>query len=262
MNSPKSLWFILVFGLLFTGLKAQEKNIRDSVITMSMLHVDYAPFVPGGDLASRFGTTHTIGGAFGRKFKHNFYLEGGVRMLFGSTVKQAVATNVATLAGNSVYGYLGVAIGNDGRQTTIRFQERGILIPVYFGKIFPLFKHLNPNSGIYVEGGIQYIQHRIWIEVPANNVAQLTRDMRKGYDRLCAGIGFLEGFGFRYFSNKRLVNFHIGVEISQNFTQPMRPVNYDTGKADTGMRNDLLWGIKVGWTVPIYQASPDKTYYY
>ena len=184
MNSPKSLWFILVFGLLFTGLKAQEKNIRDSVITMSMLHVDYAPFVPGGDLASRFGTTHTIGGAFGRKFKHNFYLEGGVRMLFGSTVKQAVATNVATLAGNSVYGYLGVAIGNDGRQTTIRFQERGILIPVYFGKIFPLFKHLNPNSGIYVEGGIQYIQHRIWIEVPANNVAQLTRDMRKGYDRL------------------------------------------------------------------------------
>ena len=158
-------------------------------------------------------------------------------------------------------GFSGTATGVDGRQSAVRIQARGLQIPVYFGKIFNFSKKMNPNSGLYVNVGTQFLQHRIWLEVPANNVPALDKSHRKNYDRLSNGFGAIEGFGIRYYSSKRLVNFNIGLEFSQNFTSSRRTINVDTGIQDSGTRLDLLWGIRAAWVVPIYKSSPDKVYY-
>jgi hypothetical protein len=43
-------------------------------------------------------------------------------------------------------------------------------------------------------------------------------------------------------------------------TSPMRPYNFDAQRADEGVRNDLLHGIRLGWTLPIYRRSDDAFY--
>ena len=235
--------------------------MRDSLISFGTLNIDVVFNAPGDDLAKRFGNLACLGATMGYKLKNNFYLEGGARLVFGSRVKEPVATNVMTLYGNVNQGYSGTATGADGRQSTVRMQARGMQIPIYFGKILPFSKKMNPNSGLYFNVGTQVFQHRIWLEVPANNVPALDKDKRKGYDRLCNGMGVMEGFGIRYHSSKRLFNVHLGIEISQNFTANRRTVNVDTGLHDSGTRLDLLWGIRAAWVVPIYKTSPEKAYY-
>jgi hypothetical protein len=247
--------------LLCTQALLAQKSIRDSSITMGHLSIVYNGSVPGGDLAKRFGYTSQIGVEGGLKFQSNFYFYSGLKFMFGNDIREEVARNVVQLVGNSSAGYSTMAIGADGRYYSVRFFQRGFTIPFVVGKIFPLSKR-NLNSGIYVDLGAQFIQHKIWISAIGDNVPYLSKPYVKGYDRLTNGLGIVEGFGYRYFGNNRLTNFFLGVELSQNFTQNRRDFNFDTGVRDDSKRLDLLYGFKVGWTFPIYQSAPEKEYYY
>jgi hypothetical protein len=63
-------------------------------------------------------------------------------------------------------------------------------------------------------------------------------------------------------SNNRLINFVIGVEGWRAFAQPQRPLNYDTQQAETGVRRDILLGLRAGWTLHLYKRMSDNFYYY
>ena len=188
MNFLKTLVFLLAISSFGVSVKAQEKSIRDSIISFGTLQIDMVFNVPGADLAKRFGNLACLGATMGYKTRGNFYFETGARMIFGSEVREPVAENVVTIYNNARSGYFGTATGADGRQSEVRFQARGVQIPLYFGKIFPVSKKLNKNSGFYANLGTQFIQHRIWLEVPANNVPALDKTQRKGYDRLSNGL--------------------------------------------------------------------------
>ena len=144
---------------------------------------------------------------------------------------------------------------------TVRYFLRGLVVPFTVGKIFPLNKK-NLNSGIYVELGGQFIQHKIAVQAIGDNVPYLSKPYLKGYDRLTNGFGLVQGFGFRHFGNNRFTNFFVGAEFSQSFTQSRRDFNFDTGVKDEAKRLDLLVGLKAGWTFPIYKSAPEKEYYY
>ncbi len=263
MNRPKSIVFILFFNFWgLSGLCQQEKSMADSSFSFPSIGMNVNLSAPGEDLLPRFGYTWTFGLSLNWKTKKNYFFETGAKFLFGEAVKQKVAWNVVTHTQDTKGRFHGLATGADGRQSEVRFQERGFIVPFVAGKIFPVFKRLNPNSGLYLLTGGQFIQHRIWIEVPGNNVPALNKEMRKGYDRLAAGFGVVEGMGIRFFSNKRFVNFSFGLEMSQNFTMPMRNLNFDSGTSDTEIRKDFLWGIHFGWVFPIYRAAPDKEYFF
>ena len=64
-------------------------------------------------------------------------------------------------------------------------------------------------------------------------------------------------------SNNGLVNFYTGFYFQQGFTKNQRDINFDTPDipVDKSMRNDFLYGYKVGWVIPIYKRKP-KDYYY
>ena len=258
MNSLK--YKLLIFaGLLLCHFSYAQKSMKDSTISFGYISLVYNAAAPGGDMAERFGFTHLIGGEVGLKFENNFYLNAGAKFLFGNVVKEDIAANVITRIGTDETGFTTMALGADGRFAEVRIWERGFTIPVTFGKIFSLSDKA-PNSGIYVEAGGQFIQHKVLLEVIGNNVPYLDQEHRKGYDRKSNGFGFVEGFGYRFFSKTRTINFFAGFELSQNFTRSRRSVNYDTGLRDDRLRTDLLYSFKVGWTFPIYRAAPDDYY--
>lgn len=260
MRIMKRCVLFFVIGCSCLGLRAQ-KSIRDSAITMGHLSIVYQAAAPGGDLANRFGMTNLLGAEGGIKLANGFYGTTGLKFLFGNTVREVVAANVVQVRGSASTGYQTMALGADGRFYAVRFFERGFAIPFVAGKIFRISKK-NLNSGIYVEAGGQFLLHKVSINAIGDNVPYLSRPYLKGYDRLTNGLGFVEGLGYRFYGNNRFANFFVGVELSQNFTQCRRLLNYDTGVRDTAKRLDLLYGVKAGWTFPIYKSAPEKEYYY
>lgn len=254
----------LFFLLLLLNLRLDaQKSIRDSVIDYTQFALTYEAAMPGGDLADRFGFTNIMGIEAGYKFKNNFFIYTGAKFLFGNDIREAVATNVTQLVPNGNGAFLIQALGQDGRFYDVRFFERGVIVPLVAGRILPLpNKKPNPNSGFYVEAGIQFLQHKIRIEVPGNAVPNLGPEYVKGYDRLTNGIGLKQGIGYTYSGNQKLLNFFIGLDFSQNFTQSRRDYNFDTGVVDTKQRLDLFFGLKLGWRLLVYPAAPADFYIY
>lgn len=253
----------LFFALMSTWLISDaQKSIQDSSLTMGNISIVYNGAMPVGELSNRFGYTNVIGVEGGVKFSNNFYGYTGVKFIFGNDVRENVAYNIVQLIGSPTNGYQRMALGSDGRFYQVRFWERGFIVPFVVGKIFRLPNSRNFNSGIYVELGGQFIQHSINIVAVGNSVPNLSKPYLKGYDRLTNGIGIVEGFGYRHYSNSRFTNYFIGLEASQNFTKNRRDINFDTGVRDDAKRLDLFLGFKAGWTFPIYKSAPEKEYYY
>lgn len=224
--------------------------------------MEYVAALPGGDLADRFGFSSMIGGSAGLKLKSNFYFRVGMSALFGGTVKERIAENVLIINGNDTTGFVGSGIGADGRFNDVYFFERGYMIPVTAGKIFPIAGVTNPNSGIYVELSGQFMQHKVRLEVPSSNVPAVDPELRYGYDRLTNGLGVTQSFGYIHHSQNRFLNFYVGGWFSQNFTASRRDVQFDIGVPDQSSRLDLLWGIRAGWSFLIYRGATEKEYYY
>lgn len=260
MKSSVLIWFI--FGVfLFPQVLFGQKNIQDSTISVPFLSMGYIGSTPGGDMDDRFGYTGSLFIEGGLKHKSNFYVSGGVEFLFGNRINEPIAQAITSINGTQATGLNIQAIGADGRWYTIRFSERGWIVPLRVGKLFPVIKKHNSNSGLFVEAGAQFIQHWVKIEVVGDNVPQLSNEFIPGYDRLTNGIGITEAFGYRYFSNRRLINFQLGFHFSQNFTASRRDFNIDLGRKDTRQRMDLLSGFRVGWVFPIYQSVETRGYY-
>ena len=260
MKSLRHLFIFFSLALCMHPAIAQ-KSISDSTISFGSIDLAYGGYLPAGDFADRFGFTNQIGGEFTYKFASNFYINTGLKFLFGSDVRERIASNVTILQEDGNGNSSIVAIGSDGLLKAINLYQRGFTVPFRVGKLLPIVGP-NPNSGLYVEAGGQFMQHRVFVEVVGGNVPTLEGDFLKGYDRLTNGFGLVQGFGYRHHSDNRLINFHAGIDISQNFTQSRRSINYDTGIADNSTRLDLLMGFKVGWSFLIYKQAPDKFYIY
>jgi hypothetical protein len=255
MNSLKTPLLFFAFVCLLQVSAWSQKSMRDSTISFPSVGVTYGGAIPGGDLADRFGWSNTIGAGLGLKLRKGFYLESSVRALVGNNVRESIADNVTAQIGTEESGYSTMALGSDGRYYQIRFWERGLVVPVTFGYVFPA-RRPNPNSGFYIEAGAQFIRHKVRVEVVGDAVPALQGDYKKGYDRMSMGIGAVEGLGYRLHSSNSLLNFILGVELSQNFTRGMRSYQFDTGQPGTASRMDLMFGFKAAWIFPIYQSAP------
>jgi hypothetical protein len=256
MNSLKTPLLFFAFVCMLGMSAWSQKSMRDSTISFPSISVVYGGAVPGGDLDDRYGYTNLIGAGAGFKFKNGTYLEGSARAIAGNDVREEIAGNITDLISNGNQGYAPMALGVDGRYYQVRFWQRGLVIPVTFGYVFPA-RRPNPNSGFYVEAGAQFMRHKVRIEVIGNAVPALQDEYKKGYDRLTMGVGLVEGFGYRLHSSNSLLNFIVGVELSQNFTRGMRSYQFDTGQPGTDSRLDLLFGFKAAWIFPVYQSAPE-----
>ncbi len=254
MRTIKLSW-ILIFLIAIHFITQAQVKISEEKAGFPLFHAYYVYQVPGNDLALRFGNNSMIGGGFLYKFKSNLVtgVEGG--FIFSENVKDK--SSYLDLIATSD----GFVISEGGTFAGVFLHQRGFNFNARIGGIIPCIGP-NPNSGILLMAGGGILQHKIRFEVPDNNVPQLNSEYRKGYDRLTNGPSISQFIGYVHFGSEKTINFHIGLEFTQAWTQSRRPWDFDRFQADTQKRFDSLWGIRAGWILPLYKRTTKEFYYF
>jgi hypothetical protein len=246
------LILILILGLPMASWS--QNVVRDSSLFDPHVSISYAFHMPGADMVDRFGNSHNIGLGFHIKSKTNWYygIQGSYE--FGTRVIEPGLLSNLTIEG----GYI---MDNQGQLSKISIQQRGFMLALDGGYLFD-FIGPNKNSGLLTYFGCGFMQHKIRIEHQENEIPQLEGEYLKGYDRLANGLATHQFIGYYHMSNNRLINFYVGIEAWQGFTQGRRPIYFDTKADGTGTRRDALAGIRAGWTLHLYKRMSNGYYYY
>lgn len=252
-NLTKFLGFFCLIGLMIGSSPAKgQVDIQDSTIKVFMISANYSLEQPDGDLGNRFGLSSFLGPAFGLKTDKNWLFSAEFDLMFGNTVKQNPASIIETKKGRVING--------QGTIEPLVKRQRGFRSEVRAGKVFPILGP-NPNSGIFVQAGAGFLQHRIDYKQQSGAVNQLKGDYENGYDRLTNGFLLSETLGYLNLSDSRLINFTIAFQFSQAFTKNRRDWNFDKRSPLNEQRLDLLYGIRVEWTFPLYNQASEGFYY-
>jgi hypothetical protein len=250
----KRLYLILTLLLTAQTTKAQQR-VNDTVVSSVLFQANYAFQLPFGNLAERYGYNSQIAGVIGYKTNKNWLWNAHFGFLFGDQVKgrEELLHMISTSTGEVIDG--------DGTYTSLALLKRGLNIQAKTGKIFSTGKP-NPNCGIYVQGGLGYLAHRILIETQFGTAPQLAGDYAKGYDHLRGGFAHSIETGYFFMGNKRTLNFSAGLEWIAAYTRPKRDYSFELMKRDTRKYTDHYVGLRVSWIIPGYQRAPLKYYYY
>ncbi len=245
--------------ILITIIAVQTANgqasVKDSSIVIPSFSIHYAYQFSAGDLSTRFGNNHNVGGDFTLKLKNHFMLGFESSYLFGTDVKNEDEYF------KNIRNDKGYVIDGNGQYAEVHLYERGFNIYFFTGYQFHILAP-NPNSGPFIQLGAGFMQHYVRIENTDNTAPQVTGEYAKLYDRLSNGFSTTQTIGYRFMGNRNLTNFHIGFEFTQAWTQSRRSYNADDMRQNTDKHLDLLFGIKVGWIIPLYGRAPKDFYYY
>jgi len=204
-------------------------------------------------MAKRFGENSAMQLNVDFKTKYNWVLGVNGSYFFGKIIKESLFDSISTADGQ--------VINRAGQFADIRLYERGFTLSGTIGRLIT-FNRPNPNSGLMVNIGLGFMQHKIRIETIGNDVPQLSKEYKKGYDRLSNGFLLTESIGYLYLSNNRLANIYIGLDCMQGFTRNRRSFDYDLMKKDTQKRVDILFGGRIAWILPLYKKAPQDFYTY
>jgi hypothetical protein len=218
-----------------------------------MIAVSYGYYLPAGDMVKRFGNSSALQLNVDFKTRFNWILGVNGSYFFGKDIKESLFEGIKTSGGN--------IISEDGEFADVRLYERGFTVSGSIGRLIT-FKRPNPNSGIRVDIGLGFMQHKIRIETIGNKVPQLSKEYKKGYDKLSNGFLLTESIGYQYLSNNRLANIYIGIDFMQGFTKSRRSYDYDMMQRDTRKRVDILLGGRIAWILPLYKKAPAEFYTY
>lgn len=209
--------------------------------------------LPAADMAKRFGVSYRLGIAMKYKTAKNWIYGLKGELITGNNIREdSLMINLKTSQGG--------VITQLGDVLNVGIFERGYMLGVEFGRIFPLLQ-ANKNSGVTTIFSAGFMQHKIKLFDKDNSFPQLRDNYFKGYDRLSNGM-YLENFtGYTYYSSNKLINFYAGLDVVWGYTKGRRDYLYDVARADNDRRNDILFGFKLGWIVPIYKKVTEETYY-
>ncbi len=243
-----SLLISMVFSL---SLFAQEENDPSSLPNAFLVNVSYAFQMPGNDLKKDFGVNSDIG--IGLDYLYRKFIFGlEADFIFGANAKKDVLASLRTEEGG--------IIGSSGELAPTNIGQRGMYIGALAGFIIPISKN-NLRSGLRFTLGTGFLQHRFKIVDITEAIPQITGEYKKGYDHLTNGWGLKQFLGYQYFSNNKRINFYAGLEAVQAFTQNRRSINFGTMLKDETKRFDSLLGIRLGWSLPLYQDNGEEIFY-
>lgn len=247
----QKLTLFLLSLCFFQAAEAQVKLTEK--VQAPMLAINGGLQLPAGDLKERFGANFTVGADLLFKTKKNILLGAYGHFMFGSVVKEdSILRAIQTSKGH--------IINNTGQLAEVSLFERGFSIGLRAGKIIPL-RASSPNSGLMLTIGAGYLQHKIRIQNLMDDVPELQKEYKKGYDRLSSGLAISEFIGYMNLDKRRRLNYYFGIELNQAFTKSRRSYNFDTMSRDLRSRFDLLNGFRFGIIVPFYSKVPDDYYY-
>ena len=240
--------------LFLLGFNANGQLKENSKLNILAINITYATQWPGADLAERFGQNLEIGLGLD-------YITKNTNFIIGITGNFHFGNNVFENTIRSITNEDGNIVGNDQAAAIVSLKQRGVYGGLLAGKLFNL-QGSKSRSGLRVTLGGGILQHKIRLQDDLETVNLLKGENKKGFDRLTNGFALHQFVGYELFSNNRLLNFMVGVEIYEAFTKSRRSFDVATMSVDTRERLDILFGIKVGWILPLYlNFNPDEIYY-
>ena len=267
----KVIPLFLLLGLSLHLSAQQPKDIMKEPIPVAMFEATYSFQLPALDTRKSFGVNHTVGASFVFKTESNWLFKANGRYIFGNNVKG----DRTEIYGEGITTTDGEITGGEGTYVLLNINQRGMHFQGEVGKLFPIAP--NPNSGIFVQGGIGYLFNRIRTDFSQemyNTPYVLYEDYEYGYDRMRGGPAFHFETGYLYLGNSRMTNFSVSIEMTYARTRDLRKYDFrvftdpETGQmlpvgyTDPRKRyNDFYYGIRVSWNIPTYQRQPEEFYY-
>lgn len=237
-------------------LYAQNDTIKS--VNVPFFSVDYAINLPAADLNERFGLFNSVGANIGYKTATNWQISIGGSALFGNKVKSLQPVQ-HILNDDSLIN------GSSGELAQYSIIMRGLSIGTKVQKIINLNNTI-PNSGILLQLGAGYLQHKIRYDDIQSQVPQFQGEYVKLIDRLTGGIYLNQAIGYQYFSNNRLINFKTVFKITESFTNSLRSYDLNAeNPIESNGRVDLFYSLNFTWVLPFYKksttANKDRYYY-
>lgn len=250
---PLFLFFSLFLFAALLGQTVPNKSDANKLVNARyqqptwLINLSYKAAIPSGSLALRYGFMNGTGLDFYYKSKNNFLWGLNTCLFFGSNVNGIDYINIFKDANGYVFA-------NDGNPLNITASMRGSQLLGVVGKLIPGFHQKKPQLSILLECGVGFLQHKYLFNAP--NTLQFSKEYLKGYDRLSNGLALTQEIGLCNFGLNRLINFNIGIEVTEAFTRNRRYYDYATGGTDTKSYADILYSLKCSWLLPI--SSQDK----
>ncbi len=209
---------------------------------------------PNGTLSERFGLSNTVGLSVYRLSSVGWRWGVHYRFQTGSDVREpGLLDNLRDPSGR--------IIDNEGRIALVTTQQRGTILSLSAGRLFPT-AFLSSGSGVLLEVFGGFWEHKVHFQNRGNRLTQLDEPHIKGYDRLTGGVLVMPRLGYVHDSSNGLVRFQCGVEAMFGHLQPNRVWNADTLTADEGPRKDGAVGVFAAWILRLKARSTDVDYYH
>lgn len=242
--------FILVLLLLVSSTISITAQKEAEPVDRSMFgfHIGYGITFPGGDLADRFGNALKFSLGIEQNTFSNFVYGIDFDFGFGKEVKEDPLQNYKTENG--------VVIGIDGLGGDIFLRSRQLYLGALFGKIITFSPE--SKSGIRLTAGAGLLNHYIRFNDEVNTIGQVAGVYGSGHDRLSRGFALKQQVGYQIHSDDGLLNLSLDFEFTQGFTRQIREYNFDTGEQVTGNRLDLIYGVKLNWSLPLFTSTSSK----
>lgn len=229
---------------------AGERNADPAIL----INMGYGRQFTAGDLNDRFGNDWAIEASVDYLAKNSSWSFGVMgQYMFGSLVKQDVLAPLRTRNG--------FIIGNQRDPADVQLRMRAYFGGLRVGKIIPLSQD-NPRSGIKIALGAGWLEH--WIRIqrdPSQSINQLVGDYKTGYDRRSSGPALYQFIGYHHLSLNGRVNYFFGAEFLEGFTQERRDFNFTDQTVLKKERLDLIAGLRLGITIPIYTGEGKEIFY-
>lgn len=255
----KHTFFLILFlssFLLRAQFVIEKKEAQDTAFTIPMITASYAYQWTGSEMADRFGPNNNIGGSFMVKTAKNWIYGFKGNFIWGGEVKNKEKNLLKDIRINNESL---IVIDNEGRLTDVHLGQRGSSFFLFGGRMINKFAP-NKNSGFLLYGGFGILQHKISIKFQ-DDIASLTDEHKKGYDRFSLGYAANGFAGYLYMSKNRLLNFFGGFDYTVGWTKSLRGYNYDTQENDTKTRTNILYGIRLGWIIRLNKRQAQEYYY-
>lgn len=238
-----------IFITLFAAFQAKGQfrdTFEASKVVVPYFHYTYA--IPMQDFGKRYGVTNAVGAGLFYKTKSNWQFGGEYNTYFGSNIKENVLGNL--------YGSGDGIINTEGVYENVKLYQRGFYAMGLIGKVFPISP--NRNSGIVFKLGAGAMQHKIKMKYNELYLPALAGDNYKGYDRLTNGFTMYQFLGYQLLDPRRRLDFYIGVDLLEGFTNGVRTWNWDLMESGKDKRLDLQLGFKFGIMLAIYKKDKSE----
>lgn len=254
----KNLLYVFVFFNIFSI--AAQKKIAGKLESIENRHninlnFHYSFQMPSADLAKMYGNSMAVGGG-AEYFNWKTGIIAGAESwyLWGNEVLIDPLRNIRSSEGEVLA---------EQSFAPISLKQRGFFVGGHIGKLFRLHLSEKYLGGIRVTLGSGFLEHYIRIQDDQNYSApQVAGYYKNGYDRLTNGLAINGFIGYQMMSFNRRTNFFVGLEWTKGFTKNRRGFNFDTRSVDNETRNDLLFGLRAGWILPILATErADKIEY-